>query len=513
MPTVRPADLSPEKRALLSTPYGFAKYILKLPVLDAEEPVKVGTCSYEGADFYEVHTSDKQRRVLDDIIRKEPGDKPLQAAQLAVRTCNGCGKTSVIIPAAVLWAMAYHPRMKVVITSGVDRQVREQIFPALHAHKNKLEGWDFQDASISAPNGSRCVGFSTRQGGYFEGWHGNKDELYDLLQHDGPLMIIVDEAKSVPPQIFDAIDRCTYQFLLLVSSPGGPVGRFHDACNKDKAYYRQHQIRAEDCPYVDHAKNAQLIARRGLNDPLVRSKIFAEFMDVAEGAIMNYGQLNRCNPDQQQERSGQASYYCDFAAGGDENVFARTRGNRASIIKAWQEKDTMRAVAEFIRLFRAEGLNQADVALCVSGDNDGLGKVIIDRLHEMGLCIQRDHANAAADKPDAYYNRSAETWFEGAKRIENGEVIIDTDETTRAQLTSRKEKPRADGRLQLESKQDMRERGVGSPDRADALLGSMRTPRDLTPRAFAGASSGNLIDQMRYDDEGEALEIAGCTAE
>lgn len=504
--TINPATLTTEQKALLTSPYGFGRHILGLPLMDQPRR-KIGECRDGENLFYEIHDNDAQKRAVDDL--------DAHGSKVACRTANGAGKTTMLVPTATFWFMSVFPRAKVVITSGVDRQVREQLFPALHAQKKRLVDWRFNDADIDAPNGSRCVGFTTRDGGHFEGWHGNKVELYDLFKHDGPLLIIVDEAKSVQPQIFDAIDRCTYQRLMMVSSCGAATGRFYDAFTKDARFWKKHQIGAGLCPHADHEKNKELILRRGRNDPLVKSKVDAEFSGSEEGALIQLDWVNRCTERTVAYRDGAANFYCDFARGGDENVLAEARGNRVRVAAAWREKDTMRACGEFIRLFRAHGLTQETVPHCVAGDNCGLGAVIIDRLHELGWCIQRDDAGAAADDSERYVNRSAETWGEAAQQIEAGQWIIADDEQLQAQLISRKTKPRSDGRVQLESKEEMKKRGIGSPDRADAVLGAMRKPKDYKPRAFMHASDGrdfSLVHQMA-EDVNAYQQISGASCE
>lgn len=505
MPTVKPSELTAEQRALLTTPYGFGKYFLGLPIYDQPHRRKVGECRDETQTYYEIHEGDGQKRVLDDLNAT--------GAKVAARTSNGAGKTTVLIPTAALWFMTLFPRAKVVITSGVDRQVREQIFPALRAPQRKLGGWNFQDAGIEAPNGSKCVGFTTREGGHFEGWHGNKDAFYDLLQHDGPLMIVVDEAKSVQQQIFDAIERCTYQRLFLASSCGAAMGAFHDAFTKNARFFKTHRLWAGDCPHADHDKNLELIQRRGLQDPLVQSKVFAEFMGSEQGAVIRLEWLGRCRDGARRFEDGAARYFCDFAAGGDENVLAEVRGNRARIVAAWRESDTMRGCGEFIRLFRTLGLTPERVVEAVAGDNGGGGHVMLDRMHELGWPVRRDNAGDRADNAEHYFNRSAETWIEGGKAIERGEIILPDDDTLTAQLTSRRAVPRSDGRMQLESKEQMRKRGVGSPDRADALLGALRAPERTAPVAFAGGRGDLSLMERMMEEAGVSRELVGASCE
>lgn len=66
-----------------------------------------------------------------------------------------------------------------------------------------------------------------------------------------------------------------------------------------------------------------------------------------------------------------------------------------------------------------------------------------------------------------------EIWFERRTQIERGQIILPNDRELIGQLTSRSSSPDSKGRLVLESKADMRSRGLSSPDRADAILGAV----------------------------------------
>lgn len=491
--TMKLADMTLEQKALLSSPYGFAKYYLGLPIMDVEERRKVGECRNPdtGEVYYDIFENDKQKQALNLL------DTPGKAS---VRTANGAGKTTQIIPGAVLWAMALHPRTKVVITSGVERQVRSQIFPALHSRKTRLAGWEFTDNQITAPNGSVAVGFATNDGGRFEGWHGNKNPLYDLAQHDGPLMMVIDEAKSVAQTIYDAVDRCTYQWLLMASSCGGAAGEFYKSHTANARFFRTLQLAAADCPHADHAKNLELILKRGLQDPLVRSKVFAEFMAGADGAIINIAWVDRARNQPPAFMPGGRRIFCDFAAGGDENAIADRQGNRVRLVAAWREKDTMRMCGQVITHLRELGITQASCPHIVAGDNGGLGKPVMDRLAEAGWHFQRVNNGGTPDEPKDYENHSAETWFAASKKLEMGQVIFENvDDVTAGQLTGRMGFTPSDGKRWVESKEDMKERGLDSPDRADAIVGCMREPKSVAPiPGFTGGPNQDLglIDQM-----------------
>lgn len=476
-------ELTLEEKRLLSSFYGFARFYLGMEMCDIVGP-KVGECRDEkkGVTYYEVRQDDWQRRLLNAVDQHK--------SKVTAVTCNGAGKTSKIIPGCVLPFMALNPRAKVVITSGVDRQVREQVFPHLKNHVlRRLTGWDVADTKLAAPNGSQCVGFTTREGGYFEGWHGNPDEQYKLFEHDGPLMIIVDEAKSVHRAVFDAIERCTTQHLVLISSAGAPEGEFYDSHTKAAGSYTgRFRVPASICPHVDHAKNLDLIQRRGLDDPLVKSKVFAEFMIDVGGTIIARSDVEglRQSPPVARSFGADRAVFCDFAAGGDENTIAERAGNRVRLVGAWQEKDTMKAVGQFIVEFRRLGLRPEDAAL-IHGDNDGLGRVMIDRLHELGWRISRWSNADKANREDEYLNRGSEMWYEGARKIQAREVVLEIDDRTAEQLAARKGTVHgSSGRLRTEPKEEFVSRLGYSPDRAEAILGAM-------------AARGGVVQQFSHE--------------
>ena len=399
-----------------------------------------------------------QERVLFDL------DTP---GAVALRAANGSGKTSVVGASAALWHAAAFPDSLTICTASVFRQVSEQLFPTLHKHAAAFPGGTFNATDVQLANGSKIFGFATDDAGKFEGWH------------NPHLLIIADEAKSIPDGIFEAIERCAPTRFLCMSSPGGCSGFFHAAFNSRRKYFRQHVVTAFDCPHISQAWIDSQIEKYGREHPLISSMVFGEFMSGdADGCVIPLLFVERNLASPPAFVDGDAQAFCDFAAGGDENVFAVRRGNRVQIVAAWREVDTMKAVGRFIQLFREQGLTPGQI----SGDEGGLGIAICDRLAENGWAINRVNNGSAADKPESYANKGAEIWFEARVKIEKGEITLPNDPELIAQLTSRRGWPDSKGRLQLESKADMRSRGLPSPDRADAVLGCMM-PASQTPLA------------------------------
>src|ERR1700747_463790 len=97
----------------------------------------------------------------------------------------------------------------------------------------------------------------------------------------------------------------------------------------------------------------------------------------------------------------------------------------------------------------------------------------MDRMQEEGFYQQRFNNGSPAKRSDIYANLSAEWWSTVGQLIERRQVIIPNDEKLIAHLTSRRKLYDSKGRERLESKADLRARGVESPDRADAIIGAI----------------------------------------
>jgi hypothetical protein len=417
-----------------------------------------------------INLYDWQRKVLRDLEARD--------CRVALRAANGSGKTSTVISAILIWHALVYPRSIAVTTAGVFRQVESQLWPSLRNHIAKLGGaWEVTSGEIRYlhPNGntSRIIGYSATDPGRAEGWHAEDHEYH-------PLLMVVDEAKTVADPLFEAISRCQPTRLLIASSPGGTSGAFYRAFTKEANMWQKHAVTAFDCPHITRAQIDEVIQRYGEKHPLTRSMIYGEFVDIGlESLVINLTQLQNCYNTPPRFKPGVRIAGVDFAAGGDQNVICISDGNKILPMIAWREKDTMAAVGRFIVEFKKAGLEANNIY----ADASGMGMVMCDALAESGWVVNRVNFGATAYDNNAYTNRSAEMWYGMAKKIEDAEIILPEDEDLTAQLTCRRTITNSKGKLGVESKDSMRARGIASPDRADALalcLSSSNSGLDLT---------------------------------
>ncbi len=153
--------------------------------------------------------------------------------------------------------------------------------------------------------------------------------------------------------------------------------------------------------------------------------------------------------------------------GGDRTVIIRRRGRKAYKLETHYNIDLMELSGIIKRIIDKEEPRR----VCI--DSIGIGAGVVDRLNELGYTDIVEGVNVArrADLPDKYKNLRAELW--DAMRewlLQESEVELPDSDELQTDLTSLGYKYDSSDRLQIESKDDARKRGLLSPDTADALM-------------------------------------------
>lgn len=400
---------------------------------------------------------------LRGILPMAPERMRRRRQKIVVCGPNGSGKSSVEIPWATYFWHHRFKRGRVVSTSASQRQLAGQLWPAIEGYRRQFSNYHYRQNpySFQTDDGGTFVGFSTDDARLAEGYHrGQRD--------DEALLMIVDEGKSVPDPIFDAIEKCTYDVLLVISSCGRKQGRLWELMQPDRTDIIQIQVGLDQCPHIPQEKIDDIIRTYGLHHPFTRSTLFGEFMHIDDGFfyIFDFDELENLMESPPPEVKGHGAVYaCDFGGGGAECVMARKLGNKVDILDAWKNADIMASVGKFVSLFNRYGCRPEEIM----GDADGFGLKFLDPMRNMGWDIRRFHGGAPANRSDYYKNCITEAWHETALMVRERSIILPNDPPMKAQLTGRRDKWDAAGKRWMESKHDMAQRGMPSPDKGDAV--------------------------------------------
>ena len=404
--------------------------------------------------------------------------------RVAVRAPNGSGKSSFLVVPAIIWHCAVFPNSYVIVTSNVGRQIKSGLFATVHQYASKLKGWTVNSNELISPINGRAVAFTTDEPQRMEGWHPKGS----TTTGEGNLMLVYDEAKSIPAEIWHAGERTQPNRWLAISSTGSANSFFAKCFREHAKFWKTFTIPVTQCPHITKDSIARLEELYGKDHPLIRSMVYNEFVDESDNeTVITETKLSECRATPPEHIKTQQVAFIDWGgAGVDETVVAIMDGNRLMPLIVIKDRDEMRTVGRVIRELRGLGISSK----LVYADNGGIGSPMIRRMDEQGYSVNR--VNFGSSGGHGYATKAAEMLFMAAKLIEDRGVILPKDDILDGQLCTRKFACNSSGDIKLESKADYKKRTAGSsPDRADAAAGAiwawLRNRPSLTKQSLDGS--------------------------
>jgi hypothetical protein len=160
---------------------------------------------------------------------------------------------------------------------------------------------------------------------------------------------------------------------------------------------------------------------------------------------------------------------CDIARQGDDrSCIARRQGLQLWDLESWQSPDLMvtaRKIRDAFYMYRPDGLFI---------DGGGIGAGVVDALRDMDVPVIEIQFGSKASDP-RFLNLRAEMWMNMHHWIRRGGRVPDSTEL-KQELTAPLHFTNDKGQTQLESKEDLKKRGMRSPDLADAVALTFAMP-------------------------------------
>lgn len=149
----------------------------------------------------------------------------------------------------------------------------------------------------------------------------------------------------------------------------------------------------------------------------------------------------------------------------DRTAIIRRKGRNVFGLERISNLNTMEIVGRIKRIIQNEDPSKVFI------DCIGIGAGVVDRLHEMGYdCVEGVNVARSANEKERFKNLRAELWSDMRDWLyQDMDVQIPNDDLLHSELCSLGFKENSAGQIQIESKDDLRARGMPSPDSADAL--------------------------------------------
>lgn len=408
--------------------------------------------------------------------------------RVAVRSCHSSGKTASAAR-LIVWFLHAHPHSVVITTAPTGNQVRNQLWrevnTAVRGAKRPLLG-DCMVQSINIAPDWFALGFKAADAepSRFQGFH------------SAALLVIIDEAAGVSEAVYEALQSSLTSAgsrLLLLGNPTSTSGTFYDAFHRRRDQFHTIAIPAEatpnfgdaepDRPYlITPAWADEMLLAYGEASAYVQSRVYAEFPRYDSDALIPLSLIEAAAGRDIPTVTEPLAAGLDVGYTGDESCLQLRSGPAVLATRAWHGLDTMQTVGRVRQLVAGiPAFQPPSPTAAINVDANGIGLGVANRLQELGYRVNAVNVGTRSSDPERFRNLRDELWWNLRERFAEENITGVTDETLIAQLSSIRFKfdSRHTGPM-VESKDEMKKRGLRSPDRADALALAFYTAPETT---------------------------------
>jgi len=420
-----------------------------------------------------------QAQVLDDIgAHLQNPETRYTPLRIAVASGHGIGK-SACIAQVVKWALDTCVDARVVVTANTENQLRNRTWPEIGKWQRLAETYDwFKVAKTSVFSADPSCENTWRADAI--PWSEHNTEAFAGLHNEGSrILLVFDEASAIADKVWEVAegaltDANTEIIWLAFGNPTRNTGRFRECFRRYRKLWKTYQIDSRMVEGTNKEYLQEMVDTYGEDSDHVRTRVRGLFPQEAD-SVRQF--INATDAQSAMGRFLRPEQYnfapviltCDPAwEGDDELVIGKRQGLRFDILKIIPKNDNDIEIANLLARFEDE--HQADAVFIDFGYGTGIasaGKTMGRRWRLVNF------ASAPADV--GCLNKRAEMWLAVREWLKQGGALP-PDQQLVDELTSPETEPRLDGKLKIESKADMKKRGLPSPNRADALCLSFAYP-------------------------------------
>lgn len=405
--------------------------------------------------------------------------KRYQPLQIAVASGHGIGK-SAFMGMISNWAMSCWDDAKVVITANTEPQLRTKTSP-------EVATW-FRRSITSHWFNVNKMGIHARAAGHTETWRmdfvtwsEHNTEAFAGLHNKGKIILLLfDEASAIADKVWEVAegaltDENTVIIWIVFGNPTRNSGRFRECFRRYRDFWITRQIDSRTVEGTNKAYFDRLLKQYGGDEDndVFKYRVRGQFPSQS---AMQF--ISSVDADAARNRHLRPEQY-NFApviigvdpawTGDDKLEIVLRQGLYSRSLASLPRNDNDVQVANLIA--RLEDEHHADAVFIDAGYGTGI-KSAGDVMGRNWRLIW------FSGKPvdPGYLNKRAEMWGQMKRWLKDGGAIDPADQELYDDLIGPETVPRLDGKIQLEGKEDMKERGLPSPNKGDALALTFAEP-------------------------------------
>jgi hypothetical protein len=427
-----------------------------------------------------------QRKFLWDIaqhIKANKGKLDFDMLRASVASGRGIGK-SALVAWITLWYLSTRIGASTIVSANGEAQLRTITWPeigkwaamSINSHWFETSSTKLAPAAWLANLVERDLRISPRAWAV-EGrlWSKETPDSYAGLHNHVGVLLVFDEAAGIDDSIWDVsqgffTEQTANRYWFAFSNPRRNSGYFFETFNKKRDYWQTRQIDAREVEGTDKTIYEQIIVEYGADSNQARVEIYGDFPLSEEGSFISPSQVDAAfKRKAYEDDSAPVVIGIDPArSGADSTVIVVRQGRDLLAVERHHGDDTMETVGNIIDAIE----RYKPTMTCI--DEGGVGAGILDRLVEQRYKVRGVNFGWKAKNPRAHLNKRSEIWC--AMRDWLKTASIKEDRRLKDDFTGVKSMFTSNGAIQLESKKDLRARGLASPDAADALAVTFAFP-------------------------------------
>lgn len=431
-----------------------------------------------------------QRKFLDDVgMRLRAGAVAAgEVIREAVASGHGIGK-SALVAMLVKWAFDTRENTRGIVTANTDTQLRTKTWPELAKwHRMSMTaGWATLTATALISN---AAGHDKTWRFDAVPWSEQNTEAFAGLHNEGNrLLLVFDEGSGIADQVWEVAegaltDKETEILWCVFGNPTRNTGRFRDTFRSERWHTRH--IDSRTVEGVNLVELAGMVAEYGEDSDIVKVRIRGLFPSQASAQFIGEDEVivsrrRECTPEAFQHAAKVLGV--DVARhGDDESVILLRQGIHCARPRRLRINDTMALTDAVIEAIEAHDPDAVFI------DATGMGWGVVDRLNQLGYG-RRVHAVQVGEKATderAHNNHRTELWYRMRTWLREGGVLPN-DQDLAHELIAPEYDYDDKNRMRLESKKQMKARGLTSPDSADAL--ALTFHANVAPRRVASTDA------------------------
>jgi len=303
-------------------------------------------------------------------------------------------------------------------------------------------------------------------------WSEEKPDAFAGVHNHNGVMLKFDEASGIPQTIWTVSEGFFTEPVLdrywdAYSNPRNNTGAFFECFHLNRDHWHPKQIDARTVEGTDPSVYQGIINQYGAESDEARVEVYGQFPDQGENQLIPMSVILLAREREIIPDPGAPLIMgVDYGNGGkDPSVIRFRQGFDARSIPPIRESGMQVLDFTVNRVAPAIDKYEPDFVML---DANGVGAPGAEWLKSAGYSVIAVYAQGAARDDRQYLNKRAECWGAMAAWLPN--AAIDADPVLKDDLKGPKRLVhKATGKVQIESKDDMKARGLASPNDGDAL--------------------------------------------